>query len=96
MEFVYEADYYWSLLRWGKYGYEANHGLAPNSSIPELEEPATFIEIATDRTAAYIGNVQFQNDQRDFREDRAYLFPIPQGAINANAALSDNDQNPGW
>lgn len=96
VEFVYEADYYWSLLRWGKYGYEANHGLAPNSSIPELEEPATFIEIATDRTAAYIGNVQFQNDQRDFREDRAYLFPIPQGAINANAALSDNDQNPGW
>ncbi|NDV58895.1 RagB/SusD family nutrient uptake outer membrane protein [Bacteroides sp. 519] len=96
VEFVFEADYYWSLLRWGKYGYEANHGLAPGSTILELDEPATFIEIATDRTAAYIGNVQFQNDQRTFNENRAYLFPITQTIINANSAISDSDQNPGW
>lgn len=96
VEFVFEADYYWSLLRWGKYGGEANHGLAPGSTIPELNEPATFIEIATDRTAVYVGNVQFQNDQRAFREDRAYLFPITQSTIDANSAISDSDQNPGW
>ena len=36
VELPLEGDYYWSLLRWGKYGQEANHGLAPTSVIPEL------------------------------------------------------------
>lgn len=96
VDMVMEGDYYWSLLRWGKYGYEANHGNAPGGNIPELNEPATFPEISADGTAVYIGNVQFQNNEREFKPARGYLFPIPKGQINANSALSDKDQNPGW
>lgn len=95
VELPLESDYYWSLLRWGKYGQEANHGLAPTSVIPELNCPATFSEISKDRQRMFVGQVQFTNDQREFRT-RRYLFPIPQGVINANPALSDADQNPEW
>ena len=95
VELPLEGDYYWSLLRWGKYGQEANHGLAPTSVIPELNCPATFSEISKARQRMFVGQVQFTNDQREFRT-RRYLFPIPQGVINANPALSDADQNPEW
>lgn len=95
VELPLEGDYYWSLLRWGKYGQEANYGLAPTSVIPELNCPATFSEISKDRQRMFVGQVQFTNDQREFRT-RRYLFPIPQGVINANPALSDADQNPEW
>ena len=95
VELPLEGDYYWSLLRWGKYGQEANHGLAPTSVIPELNCPATFSEISKDRQRMFVGQVQFTNDQREFRT-RRYLFPITQGVINANTALSDADQNPEW
>lgn len=95
VELFYEADYYFSLLRWGKYGNEANDGKAPGSAINELCEPATFIEIASDRSAAYVGNIQFSNDQRTF-DTRSYLMPITKSVINANPAISDADQNPGW
>ena len=95
VELPLEGDYYWSLLRWGKYGQEANHGLAPTSVIPELNCPATFSEISKDRQRMFVGQVQFTYDQREFRT-RRYLFPIPQGVINANPALSDADQNPEW
>ena len=95
VELPLEGDYYWSLLRWGKYGQEANHGLAPTSVIPELNCPATFSEISKDRQRMFVGQVQFTNDQREFRT-RRYLFPSPQGVINANPALSDADQNPEW
>lgn len=95
VELPLEGDYYWSLLRWGKYGQEANHGLAPTSVIPELNCPATFSEISKNRQRMFVGQVQFTNDQREFRT-RRYLFPIPQGVINANPALSDADQNPEW
>lgn len=95
VELPLEGDYYWSLLRWGKYGQEANHGLAPTSVIPELNCPATFSEISKDRQRMFVGQVQFTNDQREFRT-RRYLFTIPQGVINANPALSDADQNPEW
>ena len=95
VDLALEGDYYWSLLRWGKYGYEANHGLNPSSVIPELNCPATFVEISKDRKKMFIGNVLFSNDQREFRT-RRYLFPIPQKQINANGALSDKDQNEGW
>ncbi len=94
-ELFWEADWYFSLLRWGKYGYEANDGKAPSSVIDELTEPATFIEINRDRDAAFVGIVQFQNNQRAF-DTRSYLFPIPQSLINANSAITNADQNPGW
>lgn len=96
VEFLMEDDFYWSLLRWGKYGYEANDGNQPGGIINELNCPATFSEISENRDAVYIGNVQFMNDKREFKPERGYLFPIPQSVINANAAIEDADQNPGW
>ena len=95
VELFWESDYFWSLLRWGKYGYEANNGKAPSSTIDELNTPATFIEINRDRDAAFVGVVQFSNDERVF-ETRSYLYPIPLGLINANSAITNADQNPGW
>lgn len=96
VEMAKEADLYWSLLRWGKFGGDANNGNLAGGMIDELNTPATFPEISEDRTAVYIGNVQFENDKRQFITTRGYLFPIPQGQINANSAMSDKDQNPGW
>lgn len=96
VEFVLEDDFYWSLLRWGKYGYEANDGEQPGGMIAELNKPATFPEISSDGTSVYIGNIQFLNDQRVFRPERGYLFPIPQSVINANSAIDESNQNPGW
>lgn len=94
VEMVKEKDYYWSLLRWGKYGREANHGLAPGGNIPELEEVPTFIEIARDRKSYFIDPITFNvNNVRDFDETKRYLFPIPQGQINRNSKLT---QNPNW
>lgn len=95
VELFWEGDWYFSLLRWGKYGKEANDGKEPGSVIDELTEPATFIEIKTDRTAAYVGNVQLSNDDRKF-DVRSYLFPITKSVIQANSAISESDQNPGW
>lgn len=95
VELFWEGDFYWSLLRWGKYGGDANDGKAPSSVINELTVPATFLEFNRERTAAYVGNVQFANDQRTFNV-RSYLMPIPQSLINANSAISNSDQNPGW
>lgn len=94
-ELFWEGDFYWSLLRWGKYGAEANDGKAPSSVIDELCAPATYLEINRDRNAAYVGNVRFSNDQRTFNV-RSYLMPIPQSLINANSAITNADQNPGW
>lgn len=94
IELVKEKDYYWSLLRWGKYGGDANHGLAPGGNIPELEEIPTFIEISIDRSSYYIDKVTFNaNDIRVFDETKRYLFPIPQSQINRNPNLQ---QNPNW
>lgn len=95
VELFFEGDFYFSLLRWGKYGFEANDGKQPGNVIAELCKPAQFIEIKTDRTAAFVGNVQFGNDQRTF-DTRSYLFPITKSVIQANKAITDADQNPGW
>lgn len=95
VELFWECDRYFSLLRWGMYGGEANDGKSPRSEISELATPTTFIEISPARDAAYVGYVQFYNNQRAFPV-RQYLFPIPQGLINANSAITNADQNPGW
>ena len=95
-ELFWESDYYFSLLRWGMYGGEANYGNPSGSaSIPELTEPAYFMEINQDRDACYVGIVQFNNNRRQFNQ-RSYLFPIYQGLINANPAITQADQNPGY
>lgn len=96
VELFWESDWYFSLMRWGMYGGEANYGYAPKSTIPELTESPSLIEINRDRNAAFIGQCQYNNNERAFNPDRDYLFPIPQSLINANPALSNADQNPGY
>lgn len=96
VELVMEGDYYWSLLRWGKYGAEANNGEPSGSEIiSELRTPATFIEISSDRHRMFIGTQGYENSDRKFSK-RRYLFPIPQSLINANSAVTEKDQNPYW
>ncbi|MDR2119446.1 MAG: RagB/SusD family nutrient uptake outer membrane protein [Tannerella sp.] len=95
VELVMENDYYWSLLRWGKHGGPANYGIAPGGKIRELTVSPTYIEIAHDRKSFYVGTVTHGNAHtRNFREERRYLLPIPQGQIERNPNLGPN--NPGW
>lgn len=94
-ELAMENDYYWTLLRWGKHGGYANEGVAPNGKVKGFTEIPTYIEIAPDRESFYVGQVTHQNNQvRNFREDRRYLLPIPQGQIDRNPNIGA--QNPGW
>lgn len=96
VELPMESDYYWSLLRWGKYGEEANNGQPAGSEvIKELRTPATFIEISSDRHRMFIGTQGYGNADRTFSKKR-YLYPIPQSLINANSAVTEKDQNPLW
>jgi tetratricopeptide (TPR) repeat protein len=89
-----EGDYYWSLLRWGKYGGDANYGAQPGAKIPELVTAPTFIEISKDRKTYRIEEITHQqNNVRIFDETRRYLFPIPHGQRERNPNLA---QNPGW
>lgn len=88
------GDYYFSLLRWGKYGAEANHGYASGAVIPELEDPATFISIAHNRKSYEVIKFTYNNNHvREFDNTRRYLFPIPLTEITQNPKLT---QNPGW
>ena len=94
-ELPMENDYYWTLLRWGKHGGYANNGVAPGGKIAGFTEIPTYMEITNDRTSFYVGKVTHgDSDVREFREDRRYLFPIPQGQIDRNPNLAP--QNPGW
>ncbi len=89
-----EGDYYWSLLRWGKYGGDANGGAAPGAKIAELVEVPTYMEISKNRKRYRIEEISHsQNNVRKFDETRRYLFPIPQGERNKNENLG---QNPNW
>jgi tetratricopeptide (TPR) repeat protein len=89
-----EGDYYWSLLRWGKYGGDANYGAQPGAKIPELSTAPTFIEISKDRKTYRVEEITHQqNNVRIFDETRRYLFPIPHGQRERNPNLA---QNPGW
>lgn len=94
VELAKEGDYYWALLRWGKYGGPANAGRAPGAKIAEFTEPAYLIDITKDRKHYQIEQVTLnQNNIRAFDETRRYLFPIPQKQRNQNENLG---QNPGW
>jgi starch-binding outer membrane protein, SusD/RagB family len=89
-----QGDYYFSLLRWGKYGYDANSGRAPGAKIVELEDPATFISISHNRKHYEVIKCIFNNNHiRVFDNTRRYLLPIPQAQIVRNPKLT---QNPGW
>lgn len=96
VELFFERDYYFSLLRWGIHGGDANHGLAPMSTIPELTTTPTYIEISKDTKDYYVSKINFgQHDKRVFNESNRYLLPIPKGKIDRNPA-NWGPQNYGW
>lgn len=98
VDLVMEDDYYFSLLRWGRYGGNANSGIASTGTIPELEEVMKVMDISKDRKSFAIlyanrgSGVNY--DMVMFDESRRYLGPIAQSWINQNANFGP--QNPGW
>jgi len=91
-----ENDYYYSLLRWGRYGGPANSNIAPGGTIPGLTEPVRVMDITRDRKGFVIVTGPFSNayDQRKFDPGRRYLLPIAQSYIDNNPGFGP--QNPGW
>ncbi|WP_214227893.1 RagB/SusD family nutrient uptake outer membrane protein [Pedobacter sp. B4-66] len=96
VELTEENDFYYSLLRWGRYGGNANDGLASGGTIANLTEPIRVLDISKDRKSFAIvtGSFNFGYNQRRFDASRRYLFPIPQGFIDNNPKFGP--QNPGW
>jgi hypothetical protein len=96
VDLTLENDYYWSLLRWGLYGGEANHGNAPVGDIPELDSVPRVMDISKDRMKYVIVTGPFfsSNNVRHFDYPRRYLFPISYNKF----ILPNNNivQNPGW
>lgn len=97
VDLTLENDYYWSLLRWGRYGGAANHGhAAGNSDIPELSELPRVTDISKDRKSflTVTGSFYSANNVRSFNYNRRYLFPVPQGYLDQNPNYGP--QNPNW
>ena len=97
VEMAYEGDLYWSYLRWGKYGGDANDGSAPNAVIWDLNKPVYKIQIKKDRKQFFIGQITVNEAwDRNFTPKR-YLYPIPKGFMDNRSAYGIIDtQNPGW
>lgn len=98
VEMANEAnDIYFSYLRWGKYGGDANYGRQPGDIIRDLDCPVYKIEINRDRTAFIINQLTLLNSAQRHFTTRRYLFPIPQGFLNTREAYGlDHEQNPEW
>ena len=97
VEMAYEGDMYWSYLRWGKYGGDANEGEAAGGVIQALNRPVHKIQITKDRKRFFTAQiVRNRAWNRNFTTKR-YLMPIPQSQIDKRSASGINDtQNPGW
>lgn len=96
VDLVGENDYYYSLLRWGRFGSNANNGNPSGGTIQELTEPIRVMDISKDRKSFAIVTGPFNNayNQRIFKPERRYLFPIPQSFIDNNPNFAP--QNPNW
>lgn len=96
VDLVMENDYYWSLLRWGRYGGVANHNIPSGGTIPELTEVPRVMDVSKDRRHFSVveGSFFSSNHIRRFDETRRYLFPVAQGYLDRN--IKFGPQNPGW
>ncbi|WP_341837310.1 RagB/SusD family nutrient uptake outer membrane protein [Chitinophaga pollutisoli] len=96
VDLVLENDYYFSLLRWGRYGGAANNGIAPGGTINDLTATIRVMDITRDRKGFAIVTGAFANayNQRRFDPGRRYLFPIAQNYIDNNPNFGP--QNFGW
>ncbi len=97
VEMAYEGDLYWSFLRWGQYGGDANNGSAAGAVINALNTPVHKIQITKDRKQFMVAQITRNGAwERTFTTKR-YLMPIPQGTLDQRSASGINDaQNPGW
>ena len=97
VEMAYEGDLYWSYLRWGQYGGDANGGAAAGAVVKALNTPVHKIQITKDRKQFFIAQITRNGAwERTFTTKR-YLMPIPQGTLDKRAASGINDaQNEGW
>lgn len=91
------GDIYFSLLRWGKYGGNANHGRAPGDIVYDLDRPSYKIEINSKRSSILVLQMtNYNNANRRFSSKR-YLLPIQKGFLETREAYGlDHTQNPGW
>lgn len=97
------GDIYFSYLRWGKYGGDANYqrensvGKDQGAVIKDLNRPVYKIQISRDRSKALVGQVTLLRAwDRNFNP-RRYLFPIPLAQIETRKLYGIEDgQNPGW
>ncbi|WP_439581655.1 RagB/SusD family nutrient uptake outer membrane protein [Dyadobacter bucti] len=96
VDLVMENDYYYSLLRWGRYGGNANSGIASGGTIPELTTPPYAMDVSKDRKSFMIvkGPFGYTHDIRLFDASKSYLLPIAQSFLDRNPNLAP--QNPGW
>lgn len=91
------GDIYYSYLRWGKYGGDANHGEEAGGIIKDLDRPAYKIEISRDRTKLLIGQVTLMGSANRTFTQKRYLFPINQSFLDTREAYGlDHAQNEGW
>ncbi len=95
-ELAYENDYYWSCLRWGLHGGDANKDTPAKGKAEHLLEEPTFIQISNNTDAFFVGVISFQDvHKRQFEfNNRRYLLPIPKKELEKNPNLGL--QNPGW
>lgn len=97
VELAYENDYYWSLLRWGKIGGNANHGRPAGAEIYELNQPVHKIEIDKARKRCYVEQILFANQWKRRFTTKRYLLPIPQAQLDKRAASGIVEtNNTGW
>ena len=104
VEMAYEnGDIYYSYLRWGKYGGDANYnresavGEEEGAVIKDLNWPVYKIQISRDRKKVLIGQCTLLASWNRNFTSRRYLFPIPQGAIDQRKLYGIVDtQNAGW
>lgn len=91
------GDLYFSYLRWGKYGGNANHGRTPGDIIYDLDRPVYKIEINKKRDAYFVCQHTSLNTAARVFTTRRYLFPIAQGFLDTREAYGlDHAQNAGW
>lgn len=97
VEMAYEGDLYWSFLRWGKYGGDANDGAGSGDVIKALNKPVHKIQITKDRTQVMIAQITRNGAWERTFSTKRYLMPIPQSTLDSRAAHGIKDeQNPGW
>ena len=85
------GDLYWSYLRWGKYGGEANEGQAPGAIVQALNRPVHMIQIDHERKTILVNQLTVSRAAERQFSTRRYLLPIHQGFLNTRETYGIQD-----